>query len=180
MEILANLRNVVGIVFAPTLNIPATLISLFVTQHHEIFGPPIDIANVTLPLRNSSDLPADAVRSPRRQTFSDLPTPAYTQANFTDQQYQQGLSERSTYDTGFVAKQPPYPRTLNQGDNSFASLNGALAPPVREGPKIVDMRGNGLTSRQAKRESSAFFMNNVFGEGELQRLQDNEGMGGKF
>lgn len=112
--------------------------------------------------------------------FSDLPTPAHTQTNFTEQQYQQGLSERGTYDTGLIAKQPPHPRTQNQGDSSFASLNGALAPPVREGPKIVDMRSNGPTSRQAKRESSAFFMTNVLGEGELRRLQENEGMGGKF
>ncbi|PNS20558.1 hypothetical protein CAC42_6008 [Sphaceloma murrayae] len=40
-----NVRNV-GIVFSPTLNIPAPLISLFVTDHGKIFGPPIDIATV--------------------------------------------------------------------------------------------------------------------------------------
>ncbi|KAG8623955.1 hypothetical protein KVT40_008931 [Elsinoe batatas] len=40
-----NVRNV-GIVFSPTLNIPAPLISLFVTDHGKIFGAPIDIASV--------------------------------------------------------------------------------------------------------------------------------------
>src|SRR5690349_21199508 len=71
-----TVRNV-GIVFAPTLNIPAPLISFFLTDYPDIFGAPIDEASSPIhELRNnSSNLGDDAIRSPRRQMFSDLPTP---------------------------------------------------------------------------------------------------------
>lgn len=171
--------------FAPTLNIPATLISLFVTAHHSIFGTPVDTSNVTTPRRRSSDLPSDAVRSPRKQMVSEtLPTPAYPQTSFAEQQYQQALSQRNAYDTGFTPMQPIYAQPQQQAEGGFGSLNGALAPPVREGPQIHDMRGNGPTSKQAKRESSAFFTNvGLLGgtrEGGSRRTQESEGMGGKF
>jgi len=168
-------------VFAPTLNIPATLISLFVNAHHEIFGPPVDIGNATLSFRDSADIPSDAVRSPRKQMFSDLPTPAYTQTSFAEQQYQQALAQRNAFDTGFIPVQQTYAVPQKQNESGYGSLNGALAPPVREGPKIVDIRGNGAVSKQSRRESS-FFMNagppSSGRESNTRRYQENEG--GKF
>ncbi|KAF2752782.1 RhoGAP-domain-containing protein, partial [Pseudovirgaria hyperparasitica] len=74
-----TIRNV-GIVFAPTLNIPAPLISLLLTEYSDIFGhvpQPDEMARqpreitVTAPPEDS-----DAIRSPRHQMFSNLPTPA--------------------------------------------------------------------------------------------------------
>ncbi|KAF2876512.1 hypothetical protein BDV95DRAFT_228072 [Massariosphaeria phaeospora] len=78
-----TVRNV-GIVFAPTLNIPAPLISFFLTDFPDIFGTPLDEAvspiheiQITTP-----PLGEEAVRSPRHQMFSDLPTPAYNETTF--------------------------------------------------------------------------------------------------
>jgi RalA-binding protein 1 len=78
-----TVRNV-GIVFAPTLNIPAPLIAFFLTDFKDIFGTPLDEA--TSPIheirRHAHQLSDDAIRSPRRQMFSDLPTPAYNETSF--------------------------------------------------------------------------------------------------
>lgn len=78
-----TVRNV-GIVFAPTLNIPAPLIAFFLTDFLDIFGSPIDEASSPIhEIRiNNNHLGDDAVRSPRRQMFSDLPTPAYNETSF--------------------------------------------------------------------------------------------------
>jgi RalA-binding protein 1 len=74
---------VVAIVFAPTLNIPAPLIQLFLTDYPAIFGEGIDekqspIKEITM----TTPPPSDGIRSPRHQMFSDLPTPAYNQTGF--------------------------------------------------------------------------------------------------
>lgn len=176
--------HVVGIVFAPTLNIPATLISLFVTEHSRVFRFPIEKSSRVGNVRSSSDLPSDAVRSPHKQTFSDVSTPSYGQTNFTDEQYQQVLAQRSAYDTGYVPVAQSYSPIQSQGEGGFGSLNSALAPPVKEGPKVVDMRGGGPSTKQSRRESNTFFMQGAFSGGvkdnHLQRLQENEGMGDKF
>ncbi|KAK3063029.1 hypothetical protein LTS18_002889, partial [Coniosporium uncinatum] len=85
-----NVRNV-GIVFAPTLNIPAPLISTFLTDYPRVFGPPavaVAFANEpSSPIHEvvvSAPTPTSAtdLRSPRHQMFSDLPTPAYNQTGF--------------------------------------------------------------------------------------------------
>ncbi|KZM21649.1 GTPase activator [Ascochyta rabiei] len=78
-----TVRNV-GIVFAPTLNIPAPLIAFFLTDHVDIFGSPLDEASSPIhEIRaNATSLGDDAIRSPRRQMFSDLPTPAYNETSF--------------------------------------------------------------------------------------------------
>jgi hypothetical protein len=77
-----TVRNV-GIVFAPTLNIPAPLIAFFLTDFLDIFGSPLDEASSPIhEIRvNNNHLGDDAIRSPRRQMFSDLPTPAYNETN---------------------------------------------------------------------------------------------------
>ncbi|KAF2717171.1 hypothetical protein K431DRAFT_161386 [Polychaeton citri CBS 116435] len=78
-----NVRNV-GIVFSPTLNVPAPLISSFVEDQNTIFGAaieesesPIVEREVTMPSAAPSDF-----RSPRKQMFTDLATPSYNQTSF--------------------------------------------------------------------------------------------------
>ncbi|KKZ64713.1 RalA-binding protein 1 [[Emmonsia] crescens] len=84
-----TVRNV-GIVFAPTLNIPAPVFSMFLTDFESIFGEPVSdfsihaAAPVELPVdnNNSKSLNPEDIRSPRHQMFSDLPTPSYNQPSF--------------------------------------------------------------------------------------------------
>jgi RalA-binding protein 1 len=73
----------VAIVFAPTLNIPAPLIQLFLTDYTAIFGEPVEehhspVKEITV----SASPQGDGIRSPRHQMFSDLHTPAYNQTGF--------------------------------------------------------------------------------------------------
>jgi RalA-binding protein 1 len=112
----------VGIVFAPTLNIPAPLISIFLTDFDAIFAARSD---------NDSPepMPADAaaqasnfassepLRSPRQQTFTDQSAPAYNQSNYaqnsvsgyqsTGQNLNGGPVQRNTYALS-QSQQPPH------------------------------------------------------------------------
>ncbi|OAX84277.1 hypothetical protein ACJ72_01366 [Emergomyces africanus] len=95
-----TVRNV-GIVFAPTLNIPAPVFSMFLTDFESIFGEPVSEFSihaaappVELPAENNNkkSLDPEDIRSPRHQMFSDLPTPSYNQSSFQQQQQQQQSS----------------------------------------------------------------------------------------
>ena len=77
-----NVRNV-GIVFSPTLNIPAPVFAAFLTDFDSIFGAaPDKDAGVTIEVRAPEPLTPEDIRSPRRQIFSDIPTPSYNQDTF--------------------------------------------------------------------------------------------------
>ncbi|PSN60650.1 hypothetical protein BS50DRAFT_205692 [Corynespora cassiicola Philippines] len=188
-----TVRNV-GIVFAPTLNIPAPLISFFLTDYTDIFGPAIDEASspiheivITTPLGD------EAVRSPRHQMFSDIPTPAYNETSFQQQQQhydrppssfpmapaapqyappqppQQQQRQHAGYDTGFIPLRPSYESPAYEqpayGD-SYNSLNGALQPP------------SARDARQRRRESSMLMMNMGAGQrkgsGSLPRSREEQ------
>ncbi|KAL2072827.1 hypothetical protein VTL71DRAFT_12170 [Oculimacula yallundae] len=106
-----TVRNV-GIVFSPTLNIPAPVFALFLQQYDGIFGEEPDDHNDSVEIAVSAPaLTSEDIRSPRRQKFQDLPTPSYDQQSFpksqAPQQYQQ-QQQRPTYDTGFTPMQPTY------------------------------------------------------------------------
>ncbi|KAA8576600.1 hypothetical protein EYC84_006698 [Monilinia fructicola] len=82
-----TVRNV-GIVFSPTLNIPAPVFALFLQQYDGIFEQepddhehrPVEVT-VTAPALSPED-----IRSPRRQKFQqDLPTPSFNQQSFGQQ-----------------------------------------------------------------------------------------------
>ncbi|ESZ99274.1 hypothetical protein SBOR_0315 [Sclerotinia borealis F-4128] len=82
-----TVRNV-GIVFSPTLNIPAPVFALFLQQYDGIFEQepddhehrPVEVI-VTAPALSPED-----IRSPRRQKFQqDLPTPSFNQQSFGQQ-----------------------------------------------------------------------------------------------
>lgn len=113
-----TVRNV-GIVFAPTLNIPAPLISFFLTDFPDIFGTALDEASSPIHeiRNNSSHLGDDAIRSPRRQMFSDLPTPAYNQTSF----------QRPPYEP--QTQQPSFPRPPYEPPTQQASLQRAPYEP---------------------------------------------------
>ncbi|KAF1998020.1 hypothetical protein P154DRAFT_578307 [Amniculicola lignicola CBS 123094] len=189
-----TVRNV-GIVFAPTLNIPAPLISLFLTDYPDIFGSALDEASS--PIReiqiSTPPLGDDAIRSPRHQMFSDLPTPAYNETTFKSfqapsnfpmpggqqqlqlpQQSQQPQSQSQQqrqyagYDTGFIPLHPSYDAPAYepqyQNNEGFGSLNGALQQP-----------GTAREQKQRRRESGMLLMNMGMGgqrKGSNPRVRD--------
>lgn len=172
-----TVRNV-GIVFAPTLNIPAPLIAFFLTDYVDIFGSPLDEASSPIhEIRvNNTHLGDDAIRSPRRQMFSDLPTPAYNETTFQDrfdrrppqfqnsapsypappppqqqqQQQQQERGQNGSYDSGFIPIRPSYDapqyEQVYQAGEGYGSLNSAV-------------QGNSREQRQRRRESGMLLMN---------------------
>jgi RalA-binding protein 1 len=164
-----TVRNV-GIVFAPTLNIPAPLISMFLTDYPEIFGMPVD--ETSSPIHEihvtTPPLGDEAIRSPRHQMFSDLPTPAYNQTSFqsvdrpnafpmgsnTQQLQPPSQSQQQAqygYDTGFIPLRPSYDAPIYgqqqfQQAQGFGSLNGLQPESARD-------------ARQKRRESGMLLMN---------------------
>lgn len=164
----------VAIVFAPTLNIPAPLIQLFLTDFPGIFGEPIEdhkspIREITLSLPPQS---SDSIRSPRHQFHNDLPTPAYNQTGF-GQQAATGFQplgastnpNRNTYtptrqpDNGYMA--PPAFNLPQGGPDSYNSLNAPSQPISKKGRRESSMMGVNLglmnqrqTSRLTLRDTS--------------------------
>lgn len=155
-----TVRNV-GIVFAPTLNIPAPVFSMFLTDYDSIFGDadPNSTKPATELTVENSLLPND-IRSPRHQMFSDIPTPSYQQTSFrhTGDTNSAADGPRPPYDTGFIPMQPSYDQATSSRheqynqppDNSagYSSLNGML------GPSSEDTR----SAKTKRRESSMLFM----------------------
>lgn len=108
-----TVRNV-GIVFSPTLNIPAPVFALFLNQYEGIFGEePAEHSGPVEVTISAPPLTPEDIRSPRRQMFQELPTPSYDQQSFAQvlsfpqpQQYQQHQNQqRAAYDTGFTPLQ---------------------------------------------------------------------------
>ena len=168
-----TVRNV-GIVFAPTLNIPAPLISFFLTDFPHIFGTALEEANSPIhEIRvNNSHLGGEAIRSPRRQMFSDLPTPAYNETTFQqgyDRQppQPQGNSASSYppqqpqqqphvgYDSGFIPIRPSY-EAPNYESSFQAEGYGSLGNVMQS--------GTSREQRQRRRESGMMLMGMVNGQ----------------
>lgn len=145
-----SVRNV-GIVFSPTLNIPAPLITLFVTDHTTIFGAPMDISALKVPPPRSQSntplasplgimpppqLPQQDMRSPRSQNFPSQSTPSYNQSgsfpNLNSYGSMQQMS-RINHDAAYLqqmqqtyAPQLPPPNVYRrpQQSGSKSSVNG--------------------------------------------------------
>ncbi|KAJ5309118.1 hypothetical protein N7508_004497 [Penicillium antarcticum] len=152
-----TVRNV-GIVFAPTLNIPAPVFSMFLTDYDSIFGDDRSFTKST-ELTVDHTLSPDDIRSPRHQMFSDIPTPSYQQTSFRNTEAADSGS-RTHYDTGFIPMQPSYDQTAsrheqyNQPPGSsapYSSLNGMLVP------NSDDTR----SAKTKRRESSMLFMDSL-------------------
>lgn len=151
----------VGVVFSPTLNLPGPLISLFVEEQNRIFGAPFDSAQVPLSPREakSSTGPSSTdLRSPRKQMFTDLPTPSYNQTQF------QSMGGYHAQDTGMIPMQPSYSayQMAPQGDGGYGSLNDALRSPT-----VYGMTGTGAPTprdiKASRRESGMLAVNNIMG-----------------
>jgi RalA-binding protein 1 len=171
-----TVRNV-GIVFSPTLNIPAPVFALFLQQYHEIFDaePDSQAGNVEFTVTAPPLTPED-IRSPRRQKFQDLPTPSYDQQSFPQQQPPpqfpppQHYQQRGNYDTGFTPLQPSY-------EGAYPTMAGpeyGRSTPTLAGPSYDQFNGGTVAYRQygtenpsgpkKRRESSMFGMNIGLGQ----------------
>lgn len=152
-----TVRNV-GIVFAPTLNIPAPVFSMFLTDFDAIFGdagaspsgqgqqgqtgsgPGPGVPTVELTVDHS--LSPDEIRSPRHQMFSDIPTPSYNQTSFRgDQGPASGPGSASGpgpgmyqpypgNDTGFISMQPSYDQGRDYSQYPGPAGGGAAGGPA--------------------------------------------------
>jgi RalA-binding protein 1 len=165
-----TVRNV-GIVFSPTLNIPAPVFALFLQQYDGIFGqepdnhdrPPVEVTVEAPPLT-----PED-IRSPRQQKFQTLPTPSYDQQTFRENQgpsqfpqaqhYQQ---QRAGYDTGFTPLQPSYePQFQTMGGPEYGSRAPTVAGPAYEhgnaGQRQYGNEQLGAPGAKSKRRESSMF-----------------------
>jgi RalA-binding protein 1 len=168
-----TVRNV-GIVFSPTLNIPAPVFALFLQQYDGIFGcepdengrPSVEVT-VTAP-----PLTPDDIRSPRKQFFQELPTPSYSQQSFPRAQpqlfpnlSQSNPGDRSIYDTGFAPLQPSYEQYPTLGGPEYGSRAPTLAGPsydqfssgIVARRQINGEQSNSMTKAK-RRESSMFNM----------------------
>lgn len=144
-----NVRNV-GIVFAPTLNIPAPVFLMFLTDFDTIFGEPPGSGMQPVHLTANRSLSAQDIRSPRRQIFSEIPTPGYNQASFRRQDNLGDVPEDDLavrHATGFTSMQPSYEQSYRPegyGQGNGMPYNRMLSPDA-------DTR-----SSKAKRRESSF------------------------
>ena len=163
-----SIRNV-GIVFSPTLNIPAPVFAIFLSDFASVFGSQITQQSgqqVHMQAAGSEQLTPEDIRSPRKQMFSDLPTPMYGQTfqRGSNDGHTQSPTYQPTFDTGFLPVQQSYDsrnqgaqvngqqqqhsHLLQQSSQSaeYGSLNHMLAPD------------NAVSAKAKRRESSMLFL----------------------
>ncbi|KAK2768815.1 hypothetical protein FQN54_000675 [Arachnomyces sp. PD_36] len=155
-----TVRNV-GIVFAPTLNIPAPVFSTFLTDYDQIFGEELaDVGTKMIEQQLTVEKPVapDDIRSPRHQMFSDVTAPpAYNETIYQGMESPGPGSHpdiRSAYDTGFIPMQQPSYQQQPLGSDpgqrldpsQMSSMNRGLAP------------SNANQAKSKRRESSMLFM----------------------
>lgn len=124
-----SVRNV-GIVFSPTLNIPAPVFSMFLTEFDAIFGEGLEqISTTSSEVATNEPLTPEDIRSPRRQMFSDIPTPSYNQPNFPQASSRQPQAQPNSNEneTGFVSLRPSYEGQVVPGPEP-SSNSRSLAP----------------------------------------------------
>ncbi|KAL8944546.1 MAG: hypothetical protein Q9216_000349 [Gyalolechia sp. 2 TL-2023] len=124
-----SVRNV-GIVFSPTLNIPAPVFSMFLTEFDAIFGEGLEQTSAApTEVAVNEPLTPEDIRSPRRQMFSDIPTPSYNQSHFPQapERQPQARSNPTGNDAGFVSLRPSYEGQVVPGPESSLGSR-SLAP----------------------------------------------------
>ena len=175
-----SVRNV-GIVFSPTLNIPAPVFSIFLTDFDAIFGdepeatptPPPEVS-VTEPLT-----PED-IRS-RRQIFSEIPTPSYNQNTLASQgpSYEQVLRDsHQEHDTGFIPLQPSYEppssNSLSPPQSGSVTMPGPEYGQVDFGV-VSRARTPQSAAKSRRRESSMLLMGNGQRKNSMPTLRGDTG-----
>ena len=131
-----NVKNV-GIVFSPTLNIPAPVFAAFLTDFDAIFNQHNrqdryeegDGRQKTLPPPNNDLQPE--LRSPRQQTYSTLPTtPAYNQhAYHQNAQAQPHYPPSQPYNTDPAGDSGMAPMQASYEGRQYVSIPAQHAPP---------------------------------------------------
>ena len=155
-----GIRNI-SIVFSPTLNIPNPVFSMFLTEFDSIFGAVVeDVPTAQLEMRAGKALTPEDIRSPRRQIFSDIPTPSYNQDSFSAKagemppSYVQSFNDsRLDNDTGFIPLQPAYEHTAPQSQLDSYSLSGPEYGVARPRNLVT-----GGAAKARRRESSMLSM----------------------
>lgn len=169
-----SVKNV-GIVFSPTLNIPAPVFAMFLTDFGAIFDQPYDETAVrTTELGREGALTPEDIRSPRRQMFSDLPTPLYNQNSFSQNAAttaavagddgSRGHDLDANHDIGFVPMQPSYETRsyVSIPEDVSAQPRYPLQPAPRD-PKYDQVdhmltTDNAASTKAKRRESAMLFM----------------------
>ncbi|KAK6376281.1 Rho GTPase activating protein [Exophiala oligosperma] len=169
-----SVKNV-GIVFSPTLNIPAPVFAMFLTEFEAIFEKTNDQGSIrSTEIDRAGALTPEDIRSPRRMMFTDLPTPAYNQSSFSHNASAmaaspgQGSSDHhmdTASDVGFSPIHPSYetrsyvsiphdmpmqprypPPQPPSGSQRYGGSNNMLVPE------------NAASAKAKRRESAMLFM----------------------
>ncbi|KFY24047.1 hypothetical protein V493_05471 [Pseudogymnoascus sp. VKM F-4281 (FW-2241)] len=188
-----TVRNV-GIVFSPTLNIPAPVLALFLQRYDGIFDSEpqqFDHAPVEVTLTAPPLTPED-IRSPRKQHFQDLPTPSYNQASFPRGPPPSfplpAQPNKTVYDTGFTPLQPSYESQYSQptlggpeygatgqtvGGPAYDQYSNGNAAYSRQYGNETNLNPNGQPPKQKRRESSLLGMNMGQKKSNQDRVRNN-------
>ncbi|EEA20826.1 Rho GTPase activating protein [Talaromyces marneffei ATCC 18224] len=169
-----TVRNI-GIVFAPTLNIPAPVFSVFLMEYDSIFvNAPQLIPPAETQTSPASLIPED-VRSPRRQMFSELPTPSYGQTSFyvpDDADHHQSQDAiRANYDTGFIPVIPSYDGAAQRGVDPRRQPSNA-----QRMTRMLDPNENMRSTKAKRRESSMLFMDMGHRKSSLPRMGEDQAL----
>ena len=174
-----SVRNL-GIVFAPTLNIPAPVFAQFLSDFDDVFdsGVAAEGQTRTVEVNMPNTLAPVDIRSPRHQMFSDLPTPAYSQtsfgkgappSSFPAQSAAVLQSAESPEDVGFTPLQPSYETRLyssnahgpSHGQQRYTVMHQQHPPSSQAEYGSLNMMmtpENAPTLKAKRRESSMLFM----------------------
>ena len=160
-----DIRNL-SIVFSPTLNIPTPVILMFLSEFDAIFNNHVEgEATPSNEPSTTQSLTTDDIRSPRRQMFSDIPTPAFNQTSFISNSQatrrepaMNGI--HSQQDLGFAPLQPSYDALRSTSQTPRHEEKPFLNP---SDSGIAIARPRNLTPadssvKQSRRESSMLLM----------------------
>ena len=165
-----SVRNL-AIVFSPTLNLQVPIITMFLTEFDAIFDQTPTAGGPVRPADTQAAAPDD-IRSPRRQLFTELPTPAYSQTHFSHSiphsafppTPKSAQMPHQGHETGFAplpqtskSHLSPYPASsaniarqtmqhIPNNEAAYGSLNRMMAPTDAQ------------NDRARRRESSMLFM----------------------
>ena len=178
-----TMRNV-GIVFSPTLNIPTPVLSMFLTEFDAVFRENHEATMVpSLEVTASEPLNPEDIRSPRRQIFSNIPTPSHTQDTFftsksqLSHSYEQApdIHTNDPCDTGFIPLQPVYETSAPQAQQGSITVPGPEYAVAR--PRNLPAGG---ASKARRRESSMLLVGPGQNKSSLPMMGGDDGRASKF
>lgn len=171
-----GIRNV-GIVFAPTLNIPAPVFAMFLTDFDSIFSEEHDEATVpAFEMSITEPLTPEDIRSPRRQMFSELPTPSYHQQTFPNIGAPHEPSRPAPgaeHDVGFIPLQPSYEPPSSAFSNHVQVQQGSIVPGPDYG--VISRKPGVNNTKARRRESSMLLMGSGQRKGSILGMRGESG-----